>query len=52
MRLEQVPELARFYGRDSMLLIGGDLHADTDLTARCQAFLRLVEQASEQTPNR
>ncbi|WP_242479409.1 RuBisCO large subunit C-terminal-like domain-containing protein [Lamprobacter modestohalophilus] len=51
MRLEQVPELVTFYGRDSMLLIGGDLHAGEDLTARCQAFLRLVRQASEQTSN-
>lgn len=51
MRLEQVPELVTFYGRDSMLLIGGDLHASEDLSARCQAFLRLVRQASEQTSN-
>ncbi|MCF8017304.1 MAG: ribulose 1,5-bisphosphate carboxylase large subunit, partial [Chromatiaceae bacterium] len=51
MRLEQVPELVTFYGRDSMLLIGGDLHAGEDLTARCQAFMRLVRQASEQTSN-
>jgi ribulose-bisphosphate carboxylase large chain len=50
MRLEQVPELVTFYGPDSMLLIGGDLHASEDLTARCEAFLRLVRQASEQTP--
>ena len=51
MRLEQVPELVTFYGQDSMLLIGGDLHAGEELTARCQAFLRLVRQASKQTPN-
>ncbi|MEA3639851.1 MAG: RuBisCO large subunit C-terminal-like domain-containing protein [Lamprobacter sp.] len=50
MRLEQVPELVTFYGRDSMLLIGGDLHAGEELTARCQAFLRLVRKAPEQTP--
>ncbi len=51
MRLEQVPELVRFYGRDSMLLIGGDLHAGSHLVARCQAFLRLAEQSTEQVPN-
>lgn len=49
MRLEQVPELVSFYGDDSMLLIGGDLHAEGELSARCQAFLSLVEQAAEQT---
>ncbi|MFP4603722.1 MAG: RuBisCO large subunit C-terminal-like domain-containing protein [Halochromatium sp.] len=51
MRLEQVPELVRFYGHDSMLLIGGDLHAEGDLAARCQAFLSLVAQTPKQTPN-
>ncbi|MBK5940317.1 RuBisCO large subunit C-terminal-like domain-containing protein [Halochromatium roseum] len=52
MRLEQVPELVTFYGRDSMLLIGGDLHAGEELTARCQAFLRLVRQAEDRQPRR
>lgn len=51
MRLEQVPELVRFYGHDSMLLIGGDLHAGPDLVARCQAFLRLAEETSAHTSN-
>ncbi|MBK5929453.1 RuBisCO large subunit C-terminal-like domain-containing protein [Halochromatium salexigens] len=51
MRLEQVPELVRFYGHDSMLLIGGDLHVSPDLTARCRDFLTLVEQSAEQLSN-
>ena len=52
MRLEQVPELVRFYGTQSMLLIGGDLHAGPDLSTRCRAFLTLVEQTSRQMQNR
>ncbi len=48
MHLQQIPELVRFYGRDSMLLIGGDLHAGPDLRARCQAFRSLAAQACEQ----
>lgn len=51
MRLEQVPELIRFYGTDVMLLIGGDLHAGSDLRSRCRAFLTLVEENSKQTQN-
>ncbi|WP_462322888.1 RuBisCO large subunit C-terminal-like domain-containing protein [Halochromatium sp.] len=47
MRLEQVPELVRFYGADSLLLIGGDLHASGDLSARCAAFRSLVEPGSQ-----
>jgi ribulose-bisphosphate carboxylase large chain len=42
MTLDRVPELVDFYGRDCILLIGGDLHADDDLGARCRAFRRLV----------
>jgi ribulose-bisphosphate carboxylase large chain len=42
MTLERVPELRDFYGPDCILLIGGDLHAGDDLTARCRHFRRLV----------
>ncbi|TVQ93953.1 MAG: ribulose 1,5-bisphosphate carboxylase large subunit [Chromatiaceae bacterium] len=46
MRLERVPELCTFYGHDCILLIGGDLHAGSDLTARCRAFRQLVARAA------
>lgn len=46
MRLARVPELCRFYGRDFILLIGGDLHAGHDLIARCQQLRQLVEHAA------
>lgn len=47
MQLDRVPALRRFYGQDTILLIGGDLHAGPDLNARCQAFRALVESTSE-----
>jgi len=48
MRLERVDELVRFYGRNCMLLIGGDLHArPSDLVGRCQQFRHLVESAAD-----
>jgi hypothetical protein len=38
-----VPEVVRFYGRDTMLLIGGSLLAAGDaLPARTRAFVELV----------
>jgi ribulose-bisphosphate carboxylase large chain len=44
MSLERVPELLRFYGRDVILLIGGDLHRHgADLTATCRRFREVVE---------
>ncbi len=46
MTLERVPELRRFYGADSVLLIGGDLHAgDGGLVARAGRFRELAGQA-------
>jgi ribulose-bisphosphate carboxylase large chain len=43
MTLERVPELRRFYGPDSVLLIGGDLHAgDEGLAARAGRFRELA----------
>ncbi len=47
MRLDRVGELCRFYGRDCILLIGGDLHAQgPDLVASCRRFGELVREAS------
>jgi ribulose-bisphosphate carboxylase large chain len=46
MTLDRVPELTAFYGPDCILLIGGDLHAGDDPTARCHAFRRLVDGAA------
>jgi ribulose-bisphosphate carboxylase large chain len=44
MTLARVPELCRFYGRQSVLLVGGDLHrTGATLVENCQAFRRLVE---------
>jgi ribulose-bisphosphate carboxylase large chain len=45
MSLERVPELCRFYGKDSILLVGGDLHRHgPDLAENCRKFVRLVRQ--------
>ncbi|KXX64417.1 RuBisCO large subunit C-terminal-like domain-containing protein [Marichromatium gracile] len=38
MRLDRVGELLEFYGRDAILLIGGDLHRG-DLSANCARFV-------------
>jgi ribulose-bisphosphate carboxylase large chain len=47
MSLERVPDLVAFYGRDAILLIGGDLHRHgPDLAESCRAFRRLVEKGS------
>lgn len=45
MKLARVRELCDFYGRDCMLLIGGDLHAlesGEDLAGRCRRFVALA----------
>ena len=44
--IERVPELIRFYGRDCILLIGGDLHRGPDLTENCRDFLAAVTAAA------
>lgn len=43
MGLERVGEMVEFYGRDVILLIGGDLHRSDDLVRRCRELRRLVE---------
>jgi ribulose-bisphosphate carboxylase large chain len=48
MKLDRVQELCSFYGRDCMLLIGGDLHAlepGEDLVQRCRRFVALAAAA-------
>lgn len=43
MRLDRVAELCDFYGRDCILLIGGDLHAqDGDIVDNCRRFAASV----------
>ncbi|MCK5795951.1 MAG: ribulose 1,5-bisphosphate carboxylase large subunit [Deltaproteobacteria bacterium] len=42
MRLDRVEELRATYGKESILLIGGDLHRSNDLVARCRHFCDLV----------
>ncbi|MCU0663267.1 MAG: RuBisCO large subunit C-terminal-like domain-containing protein [Myxococcota bacterium] len=39
MTVNRVPEMARFYGLDTMLLIGGDLRRHGDLEASCRSFV-------------
>ena len=48
MQVKRVPELYQFYGRDCVLLIGGDLHRHgPDLAENCRQFARLVAQAGD-----
>ncbi len=48
MTLERVNELVAFYGRECMLLIGGDLHAPgSDLVENCRRFVTLTTQAAQ-----
>lgn len=48
MTLARVPELVHFYGRDAVLLIGGDLvRRGPDIANNCRAFLQAVSQATE-----
>jgi ribulose-bisphosphate carboxylase large chain len=45
MKVERVAELCRFYGNESVLLIGGDLHRHgPDLVENCRQFARLVRE--------
>jgi ribulose-bisphosphate carboxylase large chain len=47
MRFDRIGELVAFYGRDCMLLIGGDLHAQgSDLVQSCQRFRNLAQTAA------
>lgn len=47
MNVARVPEMLRFYGRDIMLLIGGDLHRDAaGLVESCRHFRQLVERGA------
>ncbi len=44
MSLDRVPDLLDFYGREVILLIGGDLHRHgPDLVENCRKFARLVK---------
>jgi len=43
MTMDRVGEMIEFYGRDVILLIGGDLHRGDDLTATVAAFRESVE---------
>lgn len=43
MSTSRIPELLDFYGKDVILLIGGDLHrSGPDLTQNCKEFVELV----------
>ena len=49
IRLEDIPEILRFYGNESMLLIGGSLlvaQSDDELAARSREFATRVAEAS------
>ncbi len=47
LSVERVPELVRFYGRDSMLLIGGSLYqAGEELAERARALVDAVAQVA------
>ena len=46
MSLDRAGEMCKFYGRDTILLIGGDLHRyGGDLAKNCEKLVRLVEEA-------
>jgi len=48
MSLQRLPEMLDFYGREVILLIGGDLHRHgPDLVATCRRFRRLVEDGDQ-----
>lgn len=43
MSTSRIPELIDFYGKDVILLVGGDLHRHgPDLTQNCREFVKLV----------
>jgi ribulose-bisphosphate carboxylase large chain len=47
MSVERAPELHRFYGNESILLVGGDLHRHgPDLTENCRRFVQMVQNSS------
>ena len=47
MKLDRAAELCAFYGNDSVLLIGGDLHRHgPDLAENCRRLARLVQEHS------
>ena len=47
MSLPRVPDLCKFYGNESILLIGGDLHRHgPDLVENCRKFVELVREHS------
>ena len=47
VQLETVPELIEFYGRDTMLLVGGSLQIEEGaVLERSRAFVRSVREAS------
>jgi ribulose-bisphosphate carboxylase large chain len=46
LSVERVDEIAAFYGRDVMLLIGGSLLAAADRGARTRAFVAAIERAA------
>jgi ribulose-bisphosphate carboxylase large chain len=49
MSVERAPELCEFYGKQSILLVGGDLHRHgADLTENCRRLVRMVSEASSQ----
>jgi ribulose-bisphosphate carboxylase large chain len=51
MRLSRIAELISFYGRDCIVLIGGDLHSGhDDLQTNCARFRRLAKEAAAALP--
>jgi ribulose-bisphosphate carboxylase large chain len=47
MRPDRVPELVDFYGRDVVLLIGGELHRDGDPRGTSERFRALVDSLGQ-----
>lgn len=51
IRLDSAAEVVRFYGRDAMLLVGGDLQVEPDRVAeRARAFAETVADAGAALP--
>jgi len=46
MKLDRLEELVAFYGRDVILLIGGDLHRGESISGACRQFRETAEQAA------
>jgi len=52
MKVDRVAELCRFYGNESVLLIGGDLHRHgPNLAENCRRFAELVRENSTPAGN-